>query len=196
MSVAYLWVFVMSFSQMPLIDAKAISYTQGIYLVLFAALILNDRVSPRSWMATGAGFVGAMLVVGPSFNTFTPIYLVALLGASLNALALVLTKILERDDTALTVMLYVNAIGLMANVPVLPSYDVIDLGLWPWLLALLILGPVGVLCGILAVQTAPISTLAPYMYTRLILAVAFGYMFLGEVPTCASLVGTALILSS
>src|SRR6516162_8902441 len=50
-SVIYLWVLMYSFALLPFADATAISYTQAIYIAVFSALILNERVAPLQWAA-------------------------------------------------------------------------------------------------------------------------------------------------
>jgi drug/metabolite transporter (DMT)-like permease len=87
-----------SFAQMPFADATAISYTQGAYIVAFSALILNERVTTLRWIATAIGIVGALLIIKPAFLDRNVVYLVVLLGTSLNGLACVLNKYLQRPE--------------------------------------------------------------------------------------------------
>ena len=54
------------------------------------------------------GIGGVVLVVKPGFSQASPIYLAVLAGTSLNALALVVTRYLQRQDSPVTLMLYVN----------------------------------------------------------------------------------------
>ena len=98
-SALYLWVLIYSFAHMPFADATAISYTQAAYIVLaFSALILNERVTTLRWIATAIGIVGALLIIKPAFLDRNVVYLVVLLGTSLNGLACVLNKYLQRPE--------------------------------------------------------------------------------------------------
>lgn len=194
-SIGYLWVFAFSFTAMPLADATALSYTQAIYITLLAPFILGEIVGRRRYLSVVVGIVGAMLIVKPGFTHVSWVYAGVLLGTSLNALAMVLTKYMQRQDNPVTVMLYVNAISVLAFLPGLrdawPPSDC-----FPWILCILVLGPIGMYCGIIALRHADASTLAPYSYVRLILASIGASLIFHEVPGPASIAGAAIILAA
>jgi drug/metabolite transporter (DMT)-like permease len=195
-SIGYLWIFVYSFSRVPLVDATAISYTQALYLTLFSALILGERVTAARWAASAVGVIGVMLIVKPGFGSANVAYLIAVAGTSLNAMALILTKVAERRDTALTVMLYANAAAALCNAPSLASMPWPAWDLLPSIVAVMIFGPVGMYCGMVAVRMADVSLLAPYTYVRLVVVAAAGALLFGEAPDAWSLVGTSAIIAA
>jgi len=88
-SVTYLWVLMYSFAHIPFADATAISFTQVIYIVVFSALILNERVTTLRWISSVIGTAGALLIVKPAFLDRNTVYLIALIGTSFNGLAFV-----------------------------------------------------------------------------------------------------------
>src|SRR5260370_2728976 len=53
----YGWVQVLSFGQLPLADATAISYTQALYIALLSILILHSAISWRPCISALAGAV-------------------------------------------------------------------------------------------------------------------------------------------
>ena len=197
-SVLYLWVLIYSFAHMPFADATAIGYTQAAYIAIFSALILNERVATLQWTATAIGTVGALLIVKPAFLDRNIVYLAALLGASFNGLAFVLNKYLQRPggDSELTTMFYVNAIAVVCNLPVLATTALPEPGVWPWLSGVLLFGPVGMYLGMVAVRHASASSLGPYTFLRLVIAVAGGIVFFREIPDLLSWLGVVAILSS
>jgi drug/metabolite transporter (DMT)-like permease len=196
-SVLYLWVLMYSFAHMPFADATAIAYTQAAYIAVFSALILNERITTLRWIATAVGTVGALLIVKPAFVDRNIVYLVALLGTSFNGLAFVLNKYLQRPggDTELTTMFYVNAIAFVCNLPVLATTTLPEPEVWPWLSGVLIFGPVGMYIGMVAVRHADASSLGPYTFLRLIIAVIGGIVLFHEFPDLISWLGVAAILS-
>jgi drug/metabolite transporter (DMT)-like permease len=197
-SVLYLWVLMYSFAHMPFADATAIAYTQAAYIAVFSALILNERITTLRWIATAIGTVGALLIVKPAFVDRNIVYLVALLGTSFNGLAFVLNKYLQRPggDSELTTMFYVNAIAVLCNLPVLATTTLPEPDIWPWLSGVLIFGPVGMYIGMVAVRHADASSLGPYTFLRLIIAVIGGIVLFHEFPDLISWLGVAAILSS
>ena len=197
-SVCYLWVLMYSFARIPFADATAISYTQAVYIAVFSALILNERVTALRWVATAIGTVGALLIVKPAFLDHNVVYLVALLGTSFNGLAFVLNKYLQRPggDSQLTTMFYVNAVAVICNLPVLATTAPPEAAVWPWLSGVLIFGPVGMYVGIVAIQYASASSLGPYTFLRLVIAIIGGIVLFHEIPDLLSWLGVAAILMS
>ena len=197
-SVLYLWVLIYSFAHMPFADATAIGYTQAAYIAIFSALILNERVATLQWMATAIGTVGALLIVKPAFLDRNIVYLAALLGTGFNGLAFVLNKYLQRPggDSELTTMFYVNAIAVVCNLPVLAMTALPEPEVWPWLSGVLLFGPVGMYLGMVAVRHASASSLGPYTFLRLVIAVIGGIVLFREIPDLLSWLGVVAILSS
>src|SRR5215469_2343741 len=197
-SVLYLWVSMYSFARLPFADATAISYTQAAYIAVFSVVILNERITPLSWIATAIGSVGALLIVKPAFLDSNMVYLVALLGTSFNGLAFVLNKYLQRPggDSELTTMFYINAVAVVCNLPVLATTALPETEVWPWLSGVLLFGPVGMYLGIVAVRHASASALGPYTLLRLVIAVIAGLAFFRETPDVLSCLGVAVILLS
>ena len=197
-SVLYLWVLIYSFAHMPFADATAIGYTQAAYIAIFSALILNERVATLQWTATAIGTVGALLIVKPAFLDRNIVYLAALLGTGFNGLAFVLNKYLQRPggDSELTTMFYVNAIAVVCNLPVLATTALPEPEVWPWLSGVLLFGPVGMYLGIVAVRHASASSLGPYTFLRLVIAVVGGIVLFREIPDLLSWLGVVAILSS
>jgi drug/metabolite transporter (DMT)-like permease len=197
-SVLYLWVLMYSFARMPFADATAIAYTQAAYIAVFSVLILNERVTPLRWIATSIGTLGALLIVKPAFLDHNIVYLIALLGTSFNGLAFVLNRYLQRPggDSELTTMFYVNAVAVICNLPVLATTAAPEAAVWPWLSGVLIFGPVGMYVGIVALRYASASSLGPYTFLRLVIAVIGGIVLFRETPGLLSGLGVAAILAS
>jgi len=65
--------------------------------------------------------------------------------------------------------------------------------MWPWLLAVAVLGSATLYVGLLAIQAADLTLLAPFEYTRLIMAAGLGLAFFGEWPDLAGFLGAGVI---
>ena len=68
--------------------------------------------------------------------------------------------------------------------------------IWAWLPAVLLLGPVGMYLGILAVRHAHASMLGPYTLLRLVVGLLGAVLIFHEQPDIFSVVGATLILGS
>jgi drug/metabolite transporter (DMT)-like permease len=192
-SAAYSWVLIYSFAVMPFGDATAISYTLAIYVVLLAPVILGEAVRSNRLVAVLFGVVGAAMVVKPGFSQGSLLYLGVFAGTSLNALAMLLTKELQRYDSATTVMFYVNGGGLLVFLPGMVADPLPTASAWPLIAAVCVAGPLGMYAGIVAVRHADASTLAPFSYVRLVLAIAGSALLFGEFPDLPSIAGAICI---
>lgn len=193
---AYLWVMIYSFAHLPFADATAISYTQAAYIALFSALILGETVTPNRWAAAALGIGGALLIAKPVFAGWNGAYLVALAGTSLNGLSFVLNRYLQREDSEATTMFYTNLVPALANAPILAFAGLPTPEAAAWLPVILLVGPVGVFVGIVAVRHAEASMLAPYTLLRLVVSIGAGLILFREAPDLLSGLGAGVILAS
>ena len=96
----------------------------------------------------------------------------------------------------MTTMFYVNAVAVVCNLPALVTTPLPDPAIWPWLSGVLIFGPIGMYAGIVALGHASASSLGPYTFLRLVIAVIGGIILFREIPDLLSWLGVAAILSA
>ena len=144
-------------------------------------------------MSVVIGAVGAMLIAQPSFSEIGVVYLIALLGTSLNALSFVLNRYSNRKDSPETTMAFTNLAGFLGSVPLFFFFTA-SAGSTsiPCLLPFLILGPLGMYAGIVAVKHAEASALAPYTLLRLVFGVIGATVIFLELPSLQASIGIAL----
>jgi len=195
-SLLYLWVMIYSFANMPFADATAISYTQAAYIALFSVLILGEPVGPAHWAAAALGIAGALLIAKPAFAGWNAVYLVAVVGTSLNGLSFVLNRYLQREDSEPTTLFYSNLVPLVGNLPALALASVPSGDALACLPALLFFGPIGMLAGLVAVRHASASALGPYTLLRLVIGVFGGVIVFHELPDALSVLGATAVLGS
>ncbi len=193
--VLYMWMMLFSFSHLPFADATAISHTQAAYIAIFSVVILREQILPVRWLGAGLGVAGALLIAKPAFAAWQAAYAVAVLGASLNGLSFVLNKHLQREDGELTTMFYTSLVAVTASLTGLGTFSIPDAAELPFLGAIMLLGPVGLLLGILALRHAPASVLGPYTLLRLLIGLAGAVLVFGEFPDPLSGLGSTLIVA-
>jgi drug/metabolite transporter (DMT)-like permease len=186
--------FFAAFSWGPLADVTAIAFTSPIFLVLGAALALGERPGPAMIGAVAIGFVGALIVVGPSGAGFSLAILLALAGAVLQSvIQLVLKSMSKGDGTATLViwnLLLTVPIALLFAVPFWAMPGSKEMGL------LALQGVVGAACmGMMthAFSLAPATVVAPVDFLRLPLVALGGFALFGENIALTTLCGGGLI---
>ena len=184
----------------PLAEAIAIAFAAPFITSVLAIPVLGEKVGIRRWTAITTGFIGVMIVLRPGFEERHWAYFLPLGIAAGMAAYNVLTRLVNRYDSARTSMAYNNVAGaavMSLVVIILPGqWAPIGTGDWVTLALLGVFAMSGHFCLILAYRHAPVSALAPFSYSHLVLAMIAGLVVFGEVPDLATLAGVAVIAAS
>jgi drug/metabolite transporter (DMT)-like permease len=192
LTVTSMWAIFFGFARAPLTDATAIMYTRAIFLTLLAWLILGECLDRRRWTGVLLGVLGGLLIIRPAFQSWDISYLVVFAASILNAGAVVVTKLLSRKDSDLTVLAYVSAISLVCSLPGLALPWPLELS--PWLLAIAVFGPLAFYVGQAAIRFADVSVLAPFDYSRLVISAVVAFFVFSEAPNIGSIAGATVIV--
>ncbi|MBB4001439.1 drug/metabolite transporter (DMT)-like permease [Aurantimonas endophytica] len=192
---------------MPLADASAVFLIQPMIVTLLSGVLLKERIGWQRIAAAAVGFIGALVIVRPSYAVFGVPSLFPVVAAVCAALYMIVTRKVSHGAKPLTMLFYSGLGGsvvLSAVMVVTLPFDIPALRLaWPasaaiWQLLLLtgLIGAIGHLLFILAYRLAPASVLAPFGYVEIVSAVLLGYLIFGEVPDGAKWFGMAIIVGS
>jgi drug/metabolite transporter (DMT)-like permease len=187
-------------ANMPIVDATAIGLLYVAFLVPLGVLVLKERLTGRHVGAIMLCAIGAAVIMASrnAFSEFQLAYLlpagIAVLGAALLAVEGLMLKMLSHADRTMTVLLYVNAFGILLMAG--PAYlQWLPLSLESLVLCLL-LGPLAVTaqcCMVQGYRLAALSIVGPVDYTWLVFAGLIGFVFFGEEPTWGVAAGSAII---
>ena len=187
-----------AYQKMPLADANALSFTRTLWLVPLAMFVLKEKVGLVRISATIVGFGGAMIMIRPTAATaFSFPALAALGSAFLFSLTITGMKVMTRDHSPFTLLVYAAVLGLVFAIP--PACFV-----WRWphpidLLLLVIMGVLGVVtqaCYIKGMQIGEAGAMAPIDYTRLVFSAAVGFFAFSEVPKLTTWIGAGIVIAS
>ena len=179
-----------------LADATTLTFTIPLWSIIFAALFLGERIRLRRSLATVAGFVGVLLVVKPQAG-IDPAALVALLAAILATGSIATMKNLTRTEPSDRIVFYFLFYGtLILSIPGLFVLEMPSLAEWGWLVLMGFFGSTGQLCLTRAYAAGEMTVVAPFDYTRIIIAGLFGYLLFDEVPDAWAFAGVTVILIS
>ncbi len=192
--------FFIAISHIPLADAVAIGFAAPFITSMLAIPVLGEKVGIRRWTAIAVGFAGVMIVLRPGFEERHWAYFLPLGVAAGMATYNVLTRLVNRYDEARTSMAYNNVAGaaVMSLVVLFLPGQWVSPGAVDWLMLALLGGcaMTGHYCLIHALRHAPVSALAPFTYTHMILAMIAGLVVFAEVPDLWTLAGVAVIAAS
>ncbi|MDQ0318110.1 drug/metabolite transporter (DMT)-like permease [Pararhizobium capsulatum DSM 1112] len=191
--------FYFAVAYMPLADTMTYWLAAPIYVAAASPFVLGEKVGWRRWTAILVGFLGVLIALEPSRNSFSLPAVIALFGSAAFAGAILLGRTLrETPDMTLVFWQVVGAlIFSLAGLAIRPAgWTTPD---FEATILLGLLGIVAMMAHILvtrALKLADAATVVPLQYTLLFWAVIFGWLFFGDTPRITVLIGSALIVAS
>lgn len=184
---------------MPVAETVAIIYITPVLLMLASGPILGEKVSLLGWLCAGLGFAGVLLIARPGSGLDPWGVALCLINAALGTGYHLLTRILTRTETTMSLLFHTALVGSVLSViatlviggealPTLP-----DAGL------ILVYGTcatVGHLLLTTAYREAPASILAPVNYTHIAFATLLGWLVFSQLPDPLGFTGMALIAAA
>jgi drug/metabolite transporter (DMT)-like permease len=188
------WFYAIAF--IPLAAVFAIEFTVPLWTVVFAALLLGERISPSRGLAVVLGIAGVLVILRPGWSVVHPAALVMLAGAFAYGLSHTLTKKLAGQDTPLCILFYMMLIQLPLGLgPAVFDWVTPTAAHWPWLIVVGITGLSAHYCMVRALSLADASVVVPMDFLRLPLIALVGYALYGEQVDEYLVLGAGLILA-
>ncbi|MDH3630251.1 MAG: DMT family transporter [Gammaproteobacteria bacterium] len=198
--------FFSGLAYLPLADAIAIFFIEPLLVTLLSALFFKEAIHWRRISAISFGFVGALIIIRPTFSEvgFAALYPVA--AAFCFSFYIVLTRKLVRHEDPIRLQFFAGIFGCLV-MSIALSYGtaqgvLILTAAWPttdhWML-LGALGLIATVCHLLVVyayRLASIGILAPFQYVEIIGATILGLVIFDEFPDTVTWLGVAIIVGS
>ena len=189
--------FVLSFKYLSLANAHSIGSLAPVIVVALSAIILKEKVSPKTWVAIFIGFVGVLIILRPTSSIFDPKALLPLIAAFILGLYQIVTKKVSKHDKNETSLFYTSIIGLII-MSLLASkfWTPVDISSYAMFLGIGIFFSLGLYLQIIALSKARASIIQPFHYTLIFWAIIFGYIFYNDVPDMFTIFGAIIITCS
>ena len=190
--------FYVALAGLPIAEATAIFEIAPLVITGLAVVFLGEKVGPRRWAAVAAGLLGALIIIRPGSDVFTPFALLPLLAATCYAAYAIVTRLMPRTESAWTSLFYGGVFGtIISSIIVMPIFAMPESANDLWLF--LLIGPVGAAGQyllILSLQRAPASLLAPFGYVGLGFSALWGVFIFAEIPDGATILGAGIIVNA
>lgn len=196
---AYLGVLGLFFGvvSLPLPDVTALSFTQPLFVIVLASLILKEIVGLARWRAVIIGFLGVLVILRPGFAEIGVATLAVLLSSFFYACTNICVKKLMATDTPNQSVIYFNV--LMLPLSLVPALFV---WITPAPLDFLRMAGIGC-CGTLAVYSyarafalAQASAVMPFDFLRLPMAALAAFALFGDIGDPWTWAGSLIIFGS
>ena len=95
--------------------AGAVYYTLPLFITLFSAVFVGEKVGMKGWVAVAIGFIGVLWILKPQAGDFNVYALLPLASAIFYACAMILTRTKIRDESGLVLVLSLNVAFLIVG---------------------------------------------------------------------------------
>ena len=189
--------FVLSFRYLTLADAHSVGSLTPILIVILSAIILKEKVSPKTWIAIFIGFVGVLIILRPGTSIFNSYSLIPLAAALFLGLYQVFTKKASEYDPSETSLFYTSIIGIVImSILAFIYWQPTNISSYFLFLGTGIFFSLGVYFQIIALTRARASVIQPFHYTLIFWAIILGFIFYGDIPDAFTLIGALVITIS
>lgn len=191
------YLFFFSISKLGLAEVVAIFDVNPLIVTILAFIFLREPAGPRRLLGVGFGLIGALIIIRPGSDVFSPYAILPLLGAFTYAGYVISTRFVGRDEHILTSLLYTTLIGtVVATILVPPVWTTPTPTDAALMLSMGFIGSAGQLFLIRAFTLAEAGAVAPFSYIGMIFAVTYGYLFFGQLPDAMTIIGALVITLS
>jgi drug/metabolite transporter (DMT)-like permease len=192
-------------TRLPLPEAITINYAQPLFVVMFSALFLGEVVRIYRWSAVAVGLVGVVIVSWPKLsmlgggagidNDELLGVIAAFFSAALSAVAMLQVRSLVHTEKSAAIVIWFSLTASAVALLTIPfGWQPIDAWQAMLLISAGICGGVAQIFMTEAYRHAEASTVAPFEYTSILLAITIGYLVFGEQPTVHIFVGGTVVV--
>ncbi|MBD9445802.1 MULTISPECIES: DMT family transporter [unclassified Rhizobium] len=185
------------FALIGLAHSQAIFSATPILIALLSMPILGERVGWRRWTAIGAGLVGVLLILKPEGEFFDVKLLLAVFSCFLFAFYVIATRLVSRDDSAMTSFFYTGVVGGIAMTLVGPFYWTWMSGWdWGWMTLVCLTSISSHYFLIRAYDMLDAAAVQPLTYLQLVYASIIGVVIYSEKLSLTMIVGSAIVVAA
>jgi drug/metabolite transporter (DMT)-like permease len=206
--------FVLSIAAMPIANSVAIYFTMPFFVASLAGPLLGETVRVHRWLAIVAGFLGVLIMTRPGAGTFEPAALFALYSAFGYAVGQMIGRPLAQQVAPTIIANWQNLVYLIVALVLTVIFNSFDFSgvthkslaflSRPWvsppmqdfliLLANGVLAAFGMILFVSAYKYAESNFVAPFEYSAMIWAVAYGVLVFGDFPDTFTWIGAAVVV--
>ncbi|GGA55988.1 membrane protein [Pelagibacterium lentulum] len=195
-------------TRLPLPEAITIHYATPLFIVIFSALFLHEKIRLFRWTAVLIGLLGVLIIMWPRLTVFsgdlsamgpeTVGAIAAFCACMVSAVAMLMVRTLVKTERSATIVIYFSIVSAVLGLLTIPFLGWVELSL-EQTLALVGAGIAGGIGQILLTESyrhAELSTVAPFEYSSMVLSIATGFIVFGEVPTIQMLIGGSIVVAA
>ena len=177
---------------MPIVDATAIYFAEPLFMTVLGALFLNERIGTHRSVALCIGFIGAIIVVQPSFEQVGLPAVFPLVAALCTAICMAITRSKAGSEPTRPMQFWICVSGsIVLGISIAIGHDTpfgalaIVTPSVAEIIGLLLIGALGTAVQVLfiaGIQRDTVGILAPFGYLELVGIAIIGIAYFNEWP--------------
>ena len=168
-------------SVLPLAEAVLLNFSAPIFVPLLGCVLFRFALDRAAAAAVLIGFAGVVLILKPGTDLFQPVALIGLASGVLGGLSAVAIWRMPTEENPIRIAVYFALIGILITAgPVLAEPRLPPAETWA---ALIMLGVFSTAAHVLFAKgclIAPADRVGTLVYTAVVFAALFGWLFWGE----------------
>lgn len=186
-----------AFRMAGLLHSQILFASSPLLVAMLSVPVLGETVGWRRWTAIAVGLFGVLVILKPDPTGFNVTFIMPLLGAALNAVYSVATRLASRDDTAITSFFYTGIGGALVMAVIGPFYWTnLSPSDWGWMALLCVTGISSHYCLIKAYDHLDAVLVQPISYFQLVLASFYGILIFHETLQWNVIIGSLIIVAA
>lgn len=186
-------------SRLTVSDASMLNKMSPFFAIIFSAILLGERADKVQWSIVAAAFLGALMVIKPSFRNAELAASCAgfLGGVCAGAAYTFVRKVTCKGVKGYYVVFFFSAFSTLAALPfVVFGYSPMSAAQWLCLIGAGICAAGGQFTITAAYGYAPAREVSIYDYSQIIFAALLGFFVMGQIPDWWSVAGYAVIIAA
>ncbi len=198
--------YALAIAFMPITNAASILQATPLVVVLGAVIFLNEKVGWRRWTAILTGFIGVLMIIQPGTNGFTIFSIFAVLGMIGFAGRDLATRMSPVGMSNYQLGSFGFYMVIIAGIilsgfnyffsPEKTIWETISFDAWIFVIANAAAGVSAYFCLTIAMRVGDVSFVTPFRYVRVLFAMFFGVVILGEQPNAFVIIGSVIVVLS
>jgi drug/metabolite transporter (DMT)-like permease len=186
-----------AFSLMPMAETTVLLFTSSLFIPMLGVFFLGEKVGRYRWSAVVVGFMGVVVMAGPTGQLSSLGVTIAIAAALMHATLQIVLRYLGRFERPETITFYFVVIGTVITALPLPFVAVTPtLAEVPLLFGVGLSGALAQLLLSTAFRHAPAAIVTVFNYSGIVWATLFGWLIWNDWPLPEVLIGAGIVIAS
>ena len=178
-------------------DANMLNKLSPFLSVILCALFLKEKINRKQIISIIIAFIGALLIIKPTFSIAIIPYLAGIFGALFAASAYTCLRVLGKKEESYTIVFFFSMFSLITTFPMfIYVYEPMTISQLIYLLLAGLFASLGQFGITLAYRYAPAKEISIFDYTNIIFSAILSIFIFNQYPDILSIVGYIVVFSA